>query len=78
MAVPWLRRLVPGLSPLRAGFDLRPVHVSCVAGKVALGQVFLLVLRYSPVSYIPPMLHTYQTAMVFVPRNRGVLDRQEL
>jgi hypothetical protein len=26
-------------------------------GKVALGQVYLRVLRFSPVNFIPPMLH---------------------
>jgi hypothetical protein len=30
-----------------------------VVAKVALGQVFLRVLRLSPVNIIPPMLHTY-------------------
>ena len=40
-AVPWLRRLVAGLSPRRPGFDPGPVHVRFVVDKVALGQVFL-------------------------------------
>jgi hypothetical protein len=42
----------------RAGFDARPVNVEFVAGKVALGQVFLRVLQLSPpVSIIPALLH---------------------
>jgi hypothetical protein len=40
-AVPWLRRLVAGLSPRRPGLDPRSVHVRFVVDKVALGQVFL-------------------------------------
>ena len=58
MAVPWLRRLVAaGLSQRRSGFDPGSVHVGFVVDKVALGQVFLRVLRFSPVNFIPPMLH---------------------
>jgi hypothetical protein len=53
MAVPWLRRLVAGLSPLRPGFDPGSVHVGLVVDNVALGQVFVRVLRFSPVNFIP-------------------------
>jgi hypothetical protein len=56
-AVPWLRRLVAGLSPRRPGFDLGSVDVGFVVDKVALGQVFSRVLRISPVNFIPPVLH---------------------
>jgi hypothetical protein len=56
-AVPWLRRLVAGLSPRRPGFDPGSVHVGFVVDKVALGQVFLQVLRFSPINFIPPVLH---------------------
>jgi hypothetical protein len=49
-AVPWLRRLVAGLSLRRPG----SIHVEFVVEKVALGQVFVPVLRFSPVSIIPP------------------------
>jgi hypothetical protein len=38
--VPWLRRLVAGLSPQRPGFEPWSVHVGFVVDKVALGQVF--------------------------------------
>jgi hypothetical protein len=38
-AVPWLRRLVTGLSPRRTGFDPGPAHVRYVVDEVALGQV---------------------------------------
>jgi hypothetical protein len=38
--VPWLRRLVAGLSPGRTGFDPVSVHVGFVVDKVVLGQVF--------------------------------------
>jgi hypothetical protein len=35
----------------------RSVHVGFVVDKVALGQVFMRVLRLSPVNFIPPVLH---------------------
>jgi hypothetical protein len=57
MALPWLRRSVVGLSPQRPGFDSGSVHVEFVMDKVALGQVFLRVLRFSPANFIPPVLH---------------------
>jgi hypothetical protein len=55
-AVPWLRSLVTSLSPQRAGFAPGSIHVGFVVDKVALGQVFLRVLRFSLVSIIPPSL----------------------
>jgi hypothetical protein len=36
MVVPWLRRLVVGLSPRRPGFNPGSVHVGFVVDKVAL------------------------------------------
>jgi hypothetical protein len=56
-AVPWLRRLVAGLPPRTPGFDPGSVHVGFVVDKVALGQVFPRVLRFSPVNIIPLVLH---------------------
>jgi hypothetical protein len=49
-AVPWLRSLVTGLSPRRSGFAPGSIHVGFVVDKVALGQVFLRVLRFSTVN----------------------------
>jgi hypothetical protein len=49
-AVPWLRSLVTGLSPRRPRFAPGSIHVGFVVDKVALGQVFLQVLQFSPVS----------------------------
>jgi hypothetical protein len=56
-AVSRLRQLVAGLLPRRPRFDPRSVHVGFVMDKVALGHVFPRVLRFSPVSFIPPVLH---------------------
>jgi hypothetical protein len=53
--VPWLRRLVDGKSPRSPGFAPGSIHVGFVVGKVALGQVFLLVLRFYPVNIIPSL-----------------------
>ena len=56
-AVPWPRQLLAGLSLRRPAFDPRPVHVGFVVVEVALGGRFLVrVLRFSPVSTVPPVL----------------------
>jgi hypothetical protein len=53
MAVTWLRRLVASLSPQRPRFIPGSVNVGFVVDKVALGEVFLRVLRFFPVHIIP-------------------------
>jgi hypothetical protein len=58
-AVSWLSRLASSLLWWRLGFAPKPVHVGFVVEKVALRQVFLRVLRVSPVNVIPLWLHTY-------------------
>jgi hypothetical protein len=60
-AVSWLRSLVTGLSPRRPGFTPGSIHVGFVVDKVALGQVFLRVLRFFPV--------TLQTHIIWGMRN---------
>jgi hypothetical protein len=51
------RSLVAGLSPRRPGFAPGSIHVGIVVDKVALGQVFLRVLRfYTVIIIIPPSL----------------------
>jgi hypothetical protein len=47
------------LSSWRCGFDPKPIHGRSAVNKVALGQGFLPVLGFFPVSIIPPVLHTY-------------------
>jgi hypothetical protein len=58
-AVAWLRSLVAGLSLWRPSFDPGSIHVGFVVDIVALGQVFLRVLRFSPTNIIPPLLHIH-------------------
>jgi hypothetical protein len=56
----WLRRLATGLSLWRPGFDPGSVNVGFVVDKVAVGQAPLpppQVLWFSPVNFIPPVLH---------------------
>jgi hypothetical protein len=55
--VTWLRQLVAGLLPRRRGYDPGLVNVGFVVDKVALGHVFTRVHRFSPVNFIPPVLH---------------------
>jgi hypothetical protein len=45
-AMPWLKRLVAGLSPRRPGFAPGSIHAGFVVDKVALGQVFVRVPRF--------------------------------
>jgi hypothetical protein len=55
--MPWLRQFV-GLLLQRTGFMPRSVRVGFVVAKVALGQVFLRVLQFSPDNIILPWLST--------------------
>jgi hypothetical protein len=41
------------------GFAHGSVHVAFVVEKVAMGQIFLRVLHFSPVNIIPPWLHIH-------------------
>jgi hypothetical protein len=54
-----LRRVVAGFSLRSPGFDRSSVHLCFVVNKLAMGQVLVRVIFFSPVSYIPSMLHTY-------------------
>ena len=45
----------------RPGIDPRPVRLRLVLSNVTLGQLFLPVLQFSPVSIIPPLLHTHSS-----------------
>jgi hypothetical protein len=49
----WLGRLVAGLSPRTRGFASGSVHVGFVMDKLALGQGFFRVVRFSLVNMIP-------------------------
>ena len=49
----------PCLEWLRTGFSLRTVLVRTEAGKLAIGQVFLRVLRLSPGRTIPPVFQAH-------------------
>jgi hypothetical protein len=51
-----LRSSVADLSSRRPGFAPGSIHVGFVVDKVALGQVLLRDLRFSPVNIIPPSL----------------------
>jgi hypothetical protein len=50
-------KCVSCLSPRRPGFDPRSFHVGFLVDKVALGQVFLRILRFSRVNFISPVLN---------------------
>jgi hypothetical protein len=54
--VPWPRRLVAGLSPLRTRFITAAIHVEFVVNKAAMRQDFLRFLRFFLGDIIPPWL----------------------
>jgi len=57
-AEPWLKQSVTSLSLCRPGNDLRTLHVELVDYKMALWQDFLCILLFSPITIIPPLLHS--------------------
>ena len=57
-ALPWLRPSVTDLSWRRPAFDLRSAFVRFVGGQSGSGTAFPSLLLFSPVSIIPPLLHT--------------------
>jgi hypothetical protein len=64
MAKPWLRELVASLSSWKAGFSSSPINVGFLVTKVALGQLLLKVLPFSPICIILPMLHFYSNILL--------------
>jgi hypothetical protein len=50
-------RLVAGFSPRRLGFELGSVHMGFILHNLALRQIFLRVIRFSPVSIMPPLFN---------------------
>ena len=61
-AVPWLRRLVAGLSPRRPGFNPRSVLVGFVVNKMALRQVHIRTAAMF-LHYIPHRYHFHETCV---------------
>jgi hypothetical protein len=61
--MPWLRRLFAGFLLRRLGFTPTQVYVGLLVDIVALLHVFLRVLRYPPVSIIPPGLPNHSCKM---------------
>jgi len=56
---PSLRQSVAGLSPRKPGFDSSPDYAKFVMNKTSLRQVYLRVLRLTPVTTIPPVQHKH-------------------
>ena len=67
LAVSRLRRLIDGLTAEML-FDAMGVRLRFVVDKVALRQVLLPVLLFSPVSTTPPMPHTPSHLLVALTR----------
>jgi hypothetical protein len=62
LAMPWLWRLVAGPSPRSPGFTTGSIHVGFVVDKVALGQIFLLVLVFPCQYHSTIILHTHTSS----------------
>jgi len=45
----------------RLGYDNKPLHITFVENNFVLGQIYLRVLRFFPVSITPKKLHTYSS-----------------
>jgi hypothetical protein len=79
-AMSWLRQLFASLSPWRPGFIPGLIHMGFVMNKVALRQVLLWVLQFSPVSIIAPWLCTliyhlgYEQQACWWPRFRDIVS----
>ena len=70
----FFRRSVTGLWQRRHEFNPKSVRMGFVVDKVALWEGFFPVLWFSPLSIIPPMLHTHlslNTPCAFIRRTSG-------
>ena len=66
------RAVFAGLSARAPEFDPRLANVVFVVDRVALGQIFLPVLRFSPVTIIAAFLHTHlYLDVAFIRRTNG-------
>lgn len=54
----------------RLAFDARRVHVRFLVHKMALGHIYLQVLRNSPVDTVPPMLQIIFIYMLLLPNGQ--------
>jgi len=59
LAVSWAQALGTGFPSRKPRFNSSNANVGNIVYKVAPGKVFLRVLRFSPVSITPPMLHSH-------------------
>jgi hypothetical protein len=73
LTVPWFRRLVACLSSWSSYFDCSLDHVRFLMDTVALGEVFVRVRPFSPVSIIPAVLHGYLHLTLLTRTNGRIL-----
>jgi hypothetical protein len=73
-AIPWLRRLVAGLSPYRPGVTTKPVHMVFAVDRVAFGQVSLPVPQFFFVTAMPSLLRISNSFSNHRRRTTSVID----
>jgi hypothetical protein len=71
LTVPWFRRLVACLSSWSSYFDCSSDHVRFLVDIVVLGEVFVRVRPFSPVSIIPALLRGYLHLTLVLTRTNG-------
>ena len=64
--MPWLRRLVAGVSPRRRFFDPGLVRERFVVDRVAFRQVSLPAFLFCPISIISPILHRLLLIFIYL------------
>ena len=77
--MPWRRRLVASTCLLQrtSGFDPREVHAIFIVDTVKRGHIFLQVLRFSPVTIIPPVPHTHLHVILIRTNGRSLIIFQK-
>jgi hypothetical protein len=74
-ALPRLWRLVAVFLQRRTGIDPESVHVGFVVDNVGTETGFLRVLRFSPASFIPPVLHYMEKRKKLTTFIRGLYNK---
>jgi len=59
----WSWHFIAGLRLQSPGFNPMPVNAGFVMDELSLGQILLLVVQFSSVCIIPPILHIHESVI---------------